>query len=192
MLRRALVVVAAAVLFVNAPHIGKAVAHAWAELRPRLGTLATPQPTRPFQSTRPSSKTAACPVAGRFTLSSGGAFGACRDGCSRRHQGLDLFAAQGTPVIAVVSGTIARASMRDQGLGGISLTLRGPDGTTYYYAHHQANRVGLGARVHQGQSIAAVGRTGNARSTPAHLHFEIHPHAGAAIDPAPSIRRWCR
>jgi len=183
--RRALVVVAAVVLFVNAPHLGKAVAHAWAELRPRLGTLATPQPTRP------SSKTAACPVAGRFTLSSGGAFGACRDGCSRRHQGLDLFAIQGTLVVAVVSGTIVRASMRDRGLGGISLTLRGQDGTTFYYAHQQANRVGLGARVHQGQSIAAVGRTGNARSTPAHLHFEIHPHAGAAIDPAPSIRRWC-
>jgi murein DD-endopeptidase MepM/ murein hydrolase activator NlpD len=134
----------------------------------------------------------ACPVRGPFRLATGGAFGACRDGCARRHNGIDLFARQGTPLVAVADGRIVKASSRDRGLGGISLTLQARDGTRFYYAHNQHNLVDLGASIRRSQPIAAVGRTGNAAATPAHLHFELRPPGRGPVDPGPSIRRWCR
>ena len=133
-----------------------------------------------------------CPVRAAFRLTPGGAFGACRDRCTRRHKGLDLFTHQGAPLVAVTDGRIVNASPRDRGLGGISLTLQAADGTRFYYAHNQRNLVGRGARVRRGQPIAAVGRTGNARTTPAHLHFELRPPGHGPVDPAPQVRRWCR
>jgi len=133
-----------------------------------------------------------CPVRAAFRLTPGGAFGACRDRCTRRHKGLDLFTHQGAPLVAVTDGRIVNASPSDRGLGGISLTLQAADGTRFYYAHNQRNLVGRGARVRRGQPIAAVGRTGNARTTPAHLHFELRPPGHGPVDPAPQVRRWCR
>jgi murein DD-endopeptidase MepM/ murein hydrolase activator NlpD len=133
-----------------------------------------------------------CPVRGGFRLTPGGAFGACRDGCARRHQGLDLFTRPGAPLVAVTDGQIVRASPSDQGLGGISLTLKAADGTRFYYAHNQRNLVARGARVRRGQPIAAVGQSGNARNGAAHLHFELRPPGRGPVDPAPQVRRWCR
>jgi murein DD-endopeptidase MepM/ murein hydrolase activator NlpD len=130
-----------------------------------------------------------CPVHGRVRIGQG--WGAPRDGGRRRHQGIDLLAPAGTPLVAVADGRITRISNRDRGLGGISLRLTDRKGTGYYYAHNQRNLVHLRQRVHAGQVIAQVGATGNARGGPPHLHFQIHPGGGRPVNPDAIVRRWC-
>lgn len=107
----------------------------------------------------------------------GATFGAPRDGHS--HQGVDIFATEGTPVKAVVDGSVVYS---ENTLGGQTATLIGPDNTSYYYAHLSGYE-GAARSVRAGDVIGYVGRTGNASQTPAHLHFEIHPNRGDAIDP---------
>jgi hypothetical protein len=77
-------------------------------------------------------------------------------------------------------------------LGGNRLWLRDGAGTTYYYAHLSAYApgVGDGVVVKAGQVIAFVGNTGQAITTPPHLHFEIHPGDGASINPTRSLTSW--
>jgi murein DD-endopeptidase MepM/ murein hydrolase activator NlpD len=130
-----------------------------------------------------------CPVRGRVRIGQG--WGAPRDGGRRRHQGIDLLAPAGTPLVAVADGRITRISNQDRGLGGISLRLTDTGGTGYYYAHNQRNLVHLGQQVRAGQVIAQVGATGNARGGPLHLHFQIHPGGGAPVNPDAIVRRWC-
>ena len=131
-----------------------------------------------------------CPVKGPVRIGQG--WGAPRDGGRRRHQGIDLLAPAGTPLVAVASGHISRLSNVDVGRGGISLWLRDQRGTAYYYAHNHHNLVHLGQQVRQGQVIARVGATGNAKGGPAHLHFQIHPRGGRPVRPDAVVRRWCR
>jgi murein DD-endopeptidase MepM/ murein hydrolase activator NlpD len=131
-----------------------------------------------------------CPVKGPVRIGQG--WGAPRDGGRRRHQGIDLLAPAGTPVVAVASGRISRLSNLDRGRGGISLWLWDRQGTAYYYAHNQHNLVHLGQRVQPGQLLARVGATGNARGGPPHLHFQIHPKGGRPVSPDAVVRRWCR
>ena len=99
---------------------------------------------------------------------------ACRAGCARQHKGNDLMADEGVPAVAVESGVIIRASHTDQGLGGITLWLKGDSGVAYYYAHNAQNLVAVGQRVARGEMIARVGRTGNAHATAPHIHFQIN------------------
>ena len=103
------------------------------------------------------------------------------------HQGNDIFATGGTPLYATSRGVIARKAVAV--LGGNKLWLVAADGTQYYYAHLSAYADGIedGAVVEAGQVLGYVGDTGNARGTPPHLHFEIHPGGGAAIDPYPIL-----
>ena len=103
------------------------------------------------------------------------------------HQGNDIFAPGGTPLYATSRGVIARKAVAV--LGGNKLWLVAADGTQYYYAHLSAYADGVedGAVVEAGQVLGYVGDTGNARGTPPHLHFEIHPGGGAAIDPYPIL-----
>jgi murein DD-endopeptidase MepM/ murein hydrolase activator NlpD len=131
-----------------------------------------------------------CPVKGPVRIGQG--WGAPRDGGRRRHQGIDLLAPAGTPVVAVASGHITRLSNIDRDRGGISLWLRDRRGTAYYFAHNQRNLVRLGQRVRPGQLLARVGATGNARGGPPHLHFQIHPGGGRPVSPDAVVRRWCR
>ncbi len=105
------------------------------------------------------------------------------------HQGTDVFAPLGSPSYAVVDGVIDKVN--DKGIGGIALWLRGDDGDRYYYAHHTANLVRVGQRVRAGEQIAIVGRTGNAETTPAHVHFEAHPGGGAAVNPYAWLAALC-
>ncbi len=124
-----------------------------------------------------------CPVQGPRAFSND--WGNPRSG-GRRHKGTDMFAPTGTPVVAPVSGSVAQ---HNSGLGGKGFWLRGSDGNTYYGAH--LSRFGLAGSVSQGQIVGYVGSSGNARGGSPHLHFEIHPGGGAAVNPYGTLRAYC-
>ncbi len=106
----------------------------------------------------------------------------------RQHQGVDIFAPAGTGLFAVERGVIAKVG--SNALGGIKLWLYGESGTTYYYAHLLDYAPGIrdGLVVEAGDLVGYVGNTGNAATTPSHLHFEIHPGNGPAVDPTPLLQ----
>lgn len=108
----------------------------------------------------------------------------------RTHKGVDMFAKRGTPTPAVTSGVVR---MRTVNLGGIVSYLYGDDGNKYYYAHLDGYPEGLreGQRVERGQAIGFVGNSGNAEGTSPHLHFEIRPGGGNAVNPYPTVRPAC-
>ena len=129
---------------------------------------------------------AACPVGSVHSFTD--TWGAPRSG-GRKHQGTDVFAPYGAPAYAVVDGVIDKWS--NGGLGGLAVWLQGDDGTRYYYAHNSANLAPVGTRVRAGEVIAFVGTTGNAATTPPHIHFEAHPPGKGAQNPAPWLKAIC-
>lgn len=134
--------------------------------------------------TRPS---LAFPVAGKGNRDVQSFWGASRDGGGRRHEGVDIFASRGTPVVAVTDGTITRTG--NQGLGGKQVWLRdGILGNSYYYAHLDSILTEGGKQVKTGDTLGRIGNTGNAAGGPTHLHFGIYT-AGGAVDPYPYIRK---
>lgn len=100
-----------------------------------------------------------------------------------RHEGTDIFAEWGAPVVACERGILTRIGT--DRLGGQKLWLVGQSGTAYYYAHLSAYAPGVtdGALVEAGTLVGFVGDTGNARGGRPHLHFEVHPGGGAAVNP---------
>jgi LysM repeat protein len=124
-----------------------------------------------------------CPVQGPVQFMND--WGFPRSG-GRFHEGNDLFAARGTPAVAVVAGT---AVQKTGSIGGLQVTLLGDDGVTYHYTH--LDSFGTAGRVAAGTAIGYVGSTGNAAGTPPHVHFEMHPGGGAAVNPYPRISPVC-
>lgn len=131
------------------------------------------------------------PVAGPARY--GNDWGAPRHGPGpvlRRHEGTDIFAPRGTPVVASAKGVITRVG-RNTEIGGNSVRVTSHSGY-FYYSHLDGFASGIrqGLTVEVGDLLGFVGTTGNARGTPPHLHFEIHPNGGEAVPPLPHLDRW--
>lgn len=126
------------------------------------------------------------PVAGKSNNAIGSYWGVDRDGGARRHEGIDIFATKGTPVVAAADGTIGFTGER--GLGGKQVWLRtGFSGSSLYYAHLDSIADVTGRKVKQGDTLGFVGNTGNARFTPPHLHFGIYKGYSGAVNPLPYV-----
>jgi murein DD-endopeptidase MepM/ murein hydrolase activator NlpD len=137
----------------------------------------------------------AIPVVGVKATDLVDTFDAAR-GTGRRHDAIDIMAAEGTPVIAAADGTIEKLFFSNGG-GGITIYERSTDPKwMYYYAHLSAYAPGLaeGQQVKRGQVIARVGHTGDASASGPHLHFAINSMApgqrwwqGTPINPYPLL-----
>ena len=126
----------------------------------------------------------AFPVAGKGNAAIGSFWGMERDGGKRSHEGIDIFAPRGTPVLAATDGYITYTG--EKGLGGRQVWLRsGVLGNSLYYAHLDSIAVQGGATVKTGDTLGFVGNTGNARTTTPHLHFGIYK--SGAINPLPFV-----
>jgi murein DD-endopeptidase MepM/ murein hydrolase activator NlpD len=122
------------------------------------------------------------PVVGRDMAGIRSGFGAPRDAGRREHQGVDIFAPRGTPVVAAVAGRVSRVG--NTGLGGNVIWLREDKyDRRLYYAHLDRHAVFEDAWVEPGDTLGFVGNTGNARTTPPHLHFGIYMRGLGPVDP---------
>ena len=120
------------------------------------------------------------PVKGKNSKAIASFFGAPRDGGSREHHGVDIFAARHTPVLAPSNSSVTRVGEGD--IGGRYVWLYDSKRSMYlYFAHLETREVERGDKITAGQLIGTVGNTGNARSTPPHLHFGIY--CNGPIDP---------
>ncbi|PKA99902.1 SH3 domain-containing protein [Flavobacteriaceae bacterium MAR_2009_75] len=127
------------------------------------------------------------PVAGKDNQAIQSFWGAARDRGRRTHEGLDIFADRGTPIIAATDGRVS--STGNRGLGGKQVWQRtGIFGYSLYYAHLDSILVNSGEKVETGDTLGLVGNTGNARTTKPHLHFGIYQGYRGAIDPLPFVR----
>jgi murein DD-endopeptidase MepM/ murein hydrolase activator NlpD len=129
----------------------------------------------------------------------GDTFGAPRGDVSGGwHHGDDIFAPLGAPILAVADGTVFSVGWND--IGGYRLWLRDRAGNEFYYAHLSAytTLAANGRHVKAGEVIGFVGNTGDAESTPFHLHFEVHPVSmlflgyDGAVNPTKYLDAWKR
>lgn len=150
------------------------------------GRLPPPGPVSrpPRQSVATVDLPRRCPVPAAHFVDD---FGYVRPDNGHRHEGVDLFAPRGTPVVAPVAGTVA---LDPNHLGGKAVVLWGVDGIRYYGAH--LDSYGRTGPVAAGTVIGRVGNTGDAVGGPTHLHFEVHPGGGPAVSPYPLLVRSCR
>ncbi|MEK6275313.1 MAG: M23 family metallopeptidase [Actinomycetota bacterium] len=127
----------------------------------------------------------------------GDTFGAPRgDIASGWHHGEDIFAQLGTPLLAVADGTVFSVGWNN--VGGYRLWLRDQEGNEFYYAHLSAYSPFAvnGHEVKAGTVLGFMGNTGDAATTPYHIHFEIHPvgmlYMGydGAVRPYPYLQAW--
>ncbi|NIJ51460.1 peptidoglycan DD-metalloendopeptidase family protein [Dyadobacter arcticus] len=126
------------------------------------------------------------PVAGYNMSSVISYWGAERDRGIRSHEGIDISAKRGTPVIASQSGFITQTGTNN--LGG-KVVFMSSLGTPYslYYAHLDSQLVAVGQKVTRGDTLGLVGNTGNAITTAPHLHFGIYSRSSGAVNPLPFI-----
>ncbi len=139
------------------------------------------------------------PVAGAVQF--GDSYGGARSDVSGGwHHGDDIFAALGTPVVAVADGTLNRVGW--ERIGGWRLWVRDRAGDEFYYAHLSGYTPlalsGGKVRVKAGDVLGFVGNTGDAITTQPHLHFEVHPRKllhlqyDGAVDPTTYLYKWAR
>ena len=126
------------------------------------------------------------PVRGVNVADVADTWGAERSG-DRRHEGVDIFATRGTAVTSTTRGVVG--AVREGGLGGRQVWVRGPGLENHYYAHLDgwAEHLSQGDVVLPGDVLGFVGDSGNARGTPTHLHYGIYGDDGA-LDPMPRLR----
>lgn len=114
-------------------------------------------------------------------------FGDPRDGGRRAHHGIDIFAPRGTPVVATTRARVR--SVRVTPIGGRVVWLRDEERRqSIYYAHLDEQLVERGMEVQPGDTLGLVGNSGNARTTPPHLHFGIYRRGHGPLDPMPFVR----
>lgn len=184
--RAALVVRAAPVTTITAPP-----AAAPALTRPVTSTTPTPTAEQRAGSVLPGGT---FPVAGPHTFGDG--FGVPRG--DHFHQGVDILAAQGLPVVAPLAGTVTQTSYQASAAGEY-VVMAFADGRSGFFAHclRDSTAVKAGQSVAQGTELCLVGQTGDA-TTP-HLHFELWPHGwrtggpdSIPVDPRPQLDAWDR
>jgi murein DD-endopeptidase MepM/ murein hydrolase activator NlpD len=168
-----------------------------AKPKPKPATTAKPSPAKPPKAKRKkpprtkvllTSKGYVFPVYGKHTYTDD--WGAPRQDTGF-HQGNDIFATAGTPVVAVCKGTLHRVGTNV--VPGNRLWVKcDKGGDEFFYGHLSAfaNDAHSGLHVEAGQVVGFVGSTGDAEQTPPHLHFEVHPGGGKAVDPYPFLRAW--
>ena len=126
------------------------------------------------------------PVAGVQKRSLADTWGAARSG-GRRHEGIDIFARRGTPVISSTKGIVLKVGVNE--LGGNIVSVMGPGGHSHYYAHlEEYGRYREGDLVQPGDTLGFVGTSGNAKGTPPHLHYGIYTMGEGAINPYPYLK----
>jgi len=105
----------------------------------------------------------------------------------RQHEGQDIFASRGTPILSATSGYVVKIG--EDNLGGHTVSVIGDGGRKYYYAHldSYAPNLEVGDYVTRTTVLGYVGSTGNADGTPPHLHFGVYTTTGA-IDPLPLLK----
>jgi len=104
----------------------------------------------------------------------------------RKHEGIDIFAKRGTPVVSSTEGIVSQVGTNR--LGGLVVWVLGPGGQRHYYAHLDGySDVEPGMRIEAGRVLGYVGDTGNAKGTPPHLHYGIYD-TGGAINPYPLLK----
>jgi murein DD-endopeptidase MepM/ murein hydrolase activator NlpD len=144
------------------------------------------QRSGPFTLTQVARASLDFPVQDTSSRAIQSVFGDGRDDGRRRHEGVDIFAARGTPAVAAVDGFVVGATSNR--LGGNVVWLWSPSRSiTLYYAHLDRHAVSPGTRVRAGEVVGYVGNTGNARSTAPHLHFGVYARPDGAVDPVPFI-----
>lgn len=127
------------------------------------------------------------PVEGRTIRSVQSFFGAEREGGRRSHHGVDIFARRGTPVLASTAGRVR--GVEQTNLGGNVVWVRDERmNRNLYYAHLDTQSVSNGDWVEVGDTLGFVGNTGNARTTPPHLHYGVYYRGEGPVDPMPFLR----
>lgn len=112
------------------------------------------------------------PVYGVDAAALADTWGAARSG-GRSHEGIDIFAPCGHPVVSATRGVVV--AVAENRLGGQYVGVLGPGGSWHYYAHlSRVAPLGIGDVVRPGDTLGYVGNTGNARGTPCHLHYGIY------------------
>ncbi|WP_461490098.1 peptidoglycan DD-metalloendopeptidase family protein [Pontibacter sp. HJ8] len=126
------------------------------------------------------------PIPGKNSRHIASIWGDPRDAGARLHEGIDIFAPRGTPVIASVEGTVSRVGESPKG-GKVVWLSDMNHGQNLYYAHLDQQLVTAGQRVAVGDTLGLVGNTGNAKGTGPHLHFGIYRYGRGATNPYPYL-----
>jgi hypothetical protein len=127
------------------------------------------------------------PVSGAGARNIQSVYGDVREAGRRRHEGVDIFAPRGTPVLSASDGFVINAGENTLG-GRVVWVWDTSRGVRLYYAHLDEQLVRTGTLVRAGDMLGTVGNTGNARTSAPHLHFGIYARGEGAIDPDAFIR----